>query len=306
MPKFMFFEGQSIQKLSQLGKYFYEQFLSLIVYSNIWVAGGIASLVFFVQTALNLPIDWRPTIFLFAAALIPYNLDRIVDSYVQKSPDSRLQSFVRKPGNLLLLSTAILIFVFLLYQAPSSVQFVSWGGLLPLSYGVPLFPLQQQGNLNWYRPKDIPGIKAWIVCGVITYALIAVPLAYAQVSFNYFTTLVTFFLLIFVGTNSHLFDIRDIDSDQEKGVQTLPLIIGVRGTRIFWTGLNLVLLLVMVWSWTQQIWILSPGVVVPCILLNLIAIWMVTPQTPRNTYNIVLDGYLFLPSLFTGMIGFIS
>jgi hypothetical protein len=302
----MSLESQSVQKLSQLGQDFYEQFLSLIVYSNLWVAGGIASLVFFVQTALNLSIDWSPAIFLFAAALIPYNLDRIVDSYVQKNSDSKEQSFVRKPGSSLLFSAAILTFVFLLYQAPSSVKFVSWGGLLPLSYGIPLFPFQQQGNLNWYRPKDIPGVKAWIVCGVITYALIAVPLAYAQANFNYFTALVGLFLLIFVGTNSHLFDIRDIDSDQEKGVRTLPLIIGIRGTRIFWTGLNLVLLLVMVWTWTQQIWILSPGVVIPCILLNLIAIWMVTPQTPRNLYNIVLDGYLFLPSLFTGMISLIS
>ncbi|ERT08003.1 ubiA prenyltransferase family protein [Lyngbya aestuarii BL J] len=302
----MFFENQSVQKLSQLGKDFYEQFLSLIVYSNLWVAGGIASLVFFVQTALNLSIDWHPAVFLFAAALIPYNLDRIVDSYVQKSLDSKEQYFVRKPGSLLLVSAAILTFVFLLYSAPSSVQRVSWGGLLPLSYGVPLFPFQQQGNLNWYRPKDIPGIKAWIVCGVITYALIAVPLAYAGVSFNYFTALVTFFLLIFVGTNSHLFDIRDIDSDREKGVRTLPLIIGIRGTRIFWTGLNLILLLLAGWTWTQQIWILSPVVVIPCILLNLIAIWTVTPQTPRNIYNLVLDGYLFLPGLLTLILGLMT
>ena len=302
----MSLESQSIQNFSQLGKKFYDGFLSLVVSSNVWVAAGIASLVFFVQTALNLPIDWHPAVFLFAAALIPYNLDRIFDSYVQSAPNSKEQSFVRQPKAILLLSIAILTFGFLLYQAPFPVRMVSLGGLLPLSYGVPLFPIQKGGNINWYRPKDIPGTKAWIVCGVITYALIAVPLAYAGSSFNYFTALVTLFLLIFVGTNSHLFDIRDIESDREKGVQTLPLILGIRGTRIFWTGLNLIVLLVAGWTWTQRIWVLSPTVAIPCIVLNLIAIWTVTPETPRNIYNILLDGYLFLPGLLTVIEGYIS
>ncbi len=297
----MFFERQSVQYFSAIGKWLYEGFLSLVIYSNIWVAAAIASLVFFVQITLNLPFNWFPVIFLFAAALIPYNLDRILDSYLQIIPDQKVQSLVRKPGILLLLLTAILTFVFFLYSAPSSVKMVSWAGLLPLSYGIPLFPLKQQGKLNWYRPKDIPGIKAWIVCGVITYALIAVPLGYANASFNLDTGLLTLFLLIFIGTNSHLFDIRDIESDLEKGVRTLPVLIGIKGTRIFWAGLNLILLSVAGWTWTQQIWILPPLVVIPCIILNLIAICKVTPETPRNLYNIVLDGYLFLPSLFTGL-----
>ncbi|MDY7022660.1 MAG: UbiA family prenyltransferase [Cyanobacteriota bacterium] len=283
-----------------------EYFLSGIIYSNIWVAAGIASLVFFVQTALSLPIDSSPAIFLFAAALIPYNLDRIVDSYIQTIPDEKLQSFVRKPSSLLLLSTAVFTFIILLFQAPSTVKMVSWGGLLPLCYGIPLFPFIYQGEFNWYRPKDIPGIKAWIVCGVITYALIAVPLAYAQVSFSQNAALVTFFLLIFVGTNSHLFDLRDLDSDQEKDVRTLPLIIGVQATRIFLTVLNLVLLLIIGLSWIQSIWILSPLVVIPCITLNLIAIWKTLPKMPRNFYNIVLDGYLFLPALLIAIIHLLS
>ncbi len=37
----------------------------------------------------------------------------------------------------------------------------------------------------------------------------------------------TLFLLVFISTSSHLFDIRDVKSDLNKGVLTLFLIIGI-------------------------------------------------------------------------------
>ena len=75
---------------------------------------------------------------------------------------------------------------------------------------MPLLPWLREGNWHWYRIKDIPGAKAWIVAGIITYALVAVPLAYAGVVFDCSAALTALFLLIFTGTNSHLFDVRDL------------------------------------------------------------------------------------------------
>ncbi len=121
---------------------------------------------------------------------------------------------------------------------PTQVQFVSIGGVAPLIYGLPLLPLKRGGIRRWYRLKDIPGAKAWIVAGIITYAVLAIPLAYAAVKPDSIATLLALFLLILTNTNSHLFDVRDVTSDQKKGVLTLPLLVGVQGNRCIWTRLK--------------------------------------------------------------------
>ena len=275
----------------------YKRFLEIFIYPSIWVAAGLASLAFYTQDVLGLPADWRAPIFIFSASLVFYNLDRIFDSYVQEIPDRQVQSFFRNKFVLVLLLLSVLATVILLFLAPQQVRLVSLGGLVPLLYGMPLLPLQQGQKTRWYRLKDIPGIKAWIVAGTLTYAVVAIPLAYANASFDSSATLITLFLLVFISTNSHLFDIRDVQSDRHKGVLTLPLIIGVRGTRIFFTILNLLVLLVLGCYWISGFAIPSLLVILSASLINLAIVWLPTPDTPRNVYNIWIDGCLFLPEL---------
>ena len=275
----------------------YQVFLEILIYPSIWTAAGVASLTYFVQEALSIPHDWRAVALIFTTALLFYNLDRLLDSYIQPIPDPKAQSYVLNNSfKFLLLVTALAVGI-LLYQAPYQVRLVSCGGLLPLIYGMPLLPWIKEQNWRWYRLKDVPGSKAWIVAGIVTYGLVAVPLAYAGAMFNQSTAVITIFLLIFTGTNSHLFDVRDLKSDQEKGVRTLPLIVGVRGNRLIWTSLNLSFLVFLVWLWASGLTIPALEVIFPVLAINLAFIWFFSPETSRNTYNIALDGCLFLPIL---------
>ena len=294
------------QKSSKVGQWLYQRFLTLAIYPSIWTAAGVASLVYFVQETLGLPPDWRAVVFIFAAALLPYNLDRLLDSYVQPIPDPKAQSYFRNPSIWLLPLIAALTLGILLCWAPQKVRFVSSGGLVPLIYGLPLLPLGRGKSRRWYRLKDIPGAKAWIVAVVITYALVAVPLAYADGVFDRSAILTTLFLFVFTGTNSHLFDVRDINSDREKGVLTLPLIVGVQGNRFIWTGLTLSLLIVLSGFWAKELTALPPAVIVPTLLANLFFIWLLRPETSRNVYNIGLDGCLFVPTLLIHITNFFA
>lgn len=280
-----------------LAQRLYQSFLGFAIYPSLWTAAGVASLTYFVQEALGLPPDWRAVATIFAAALLPYNLDRLLDSYVQPIPDPNVQSYFRNPGISLLLVAASLAIVALLLEAPSRVLLVSCAGIVPLIYGLPLLPLGSGKNKRWYRLKDIPGAKSWIVTGIITYAVLAVPLAYANVSPDRSAILTALFLLVLIGTNSHLFDVRDVNSDREKGVLTLPLIVGVRGNRLIWSCLNLSLLALLSGFWANGVAAPIPEVVVPVILVNLIFIWCLNPNTPRNAYSIGLEGGLFLPAI---------
>ncbi len=276
-------------------------FLWTLVYPNLWVAAAIASLVPFVQYTLNLAFDWAPVLLIFATALIPYNVDRIADSYFQEIPDPQAQDYFRRGWGWGILSLAIIATAMLLYRANQQVIMVSLAGLIPFIYGLPILPWRESDRWQWFRLKDIPATKAWIVTSVITYAVIAVPLAYAEQPFTLPAGITSLFLLIFVGTNSHLFDVRDLQSDKKAGVQTLPGLVGVTGNRRIWFVLNGLALAVVAWGWVQSLQVPEPAIALPCIAVNLIALSLVKPTTPRSVYSILIDGYLFLPGVILGV-----
>ena len=279
-----------------LSQWLYDRFLQLIIYPSVWVAAAIASLGLFAQEILELEPNFQAIALIFVTALIPYNLDRIFDSYVQKIPDTKAQSFFRKPIIWVLLFGAVIATAILLYNAPSSVRYVSIAGIIPLIYGTPLLPLKNKSKWRWYRLKDIPGSKAWIVGSILTYAAIAIPLAYAGVEYDIVAALLTLFMFVFIVTNSHIFDIRDIKSDREKGVVTLPIMAGIRGTKLILTAMNLVMLAILIGSWIADLMAYHPEIVVATIT-NLIYIWKVDLDTPRWFYNIWIEACLFVPIL---------
>ena len=301
----MTLDHQHSQPAPTIGQWLYKRFLELFIYSSIWVAAAITSLSFFAQKMMGLATDWQPAILIFATALIPYNLDRIFDTFVQKSSEKTAQSYFRSQGILLLLLVAVLATGVLLYNAPSRVRYVSCAIVVPLLYGAPLFPLLRGKKIQWYRLKDIPGAKAWIVGATLTYAVIALPLAYAGVGFDRVAGFTTLFMFVFIVTNSHTFDIRDLESDREKGVSTLPIIVGVRGAKIVLTLLNLTMLLGMIWGWITGIIAFYPEIIVAT-AITLIYLWTVDSKTPRNVYNILIDGILFVPILLHWGMGAIA
>lgn len=287
-----------------LDRWFYDRFLELIIYPSIWVAAAIASLGLYTQIILLLGYDWQPIALIFVTALIPYNLDRIFDSYVQTIPDDKAQVFFRQPYIWILLLLAIASTAVLLYVAPINVRYVSIAGIIPLLYGTPIFPWKGK-EWRWYRLKDIPGSKAWIVGGVLTYAAIALPLAYEGREFNSTAALMTLFMFVFIVTNSHVFDLRDIESDRQKGVVTLPIMVGIKGTKIILTAMNLSMLSIVLIAMKIAIFPYHPEMILAT-AVNLTYIWSVQPDTPRSVYNIWIEGCLFIPLVTNKIINTIS
>lgn len=285
-----------IQSQESVTKWLYDRFLQLIIYPSIWVAAAIASLGLFTQEIMQLESNWQLIALIFVTALIPYNLDRIFDSYIQKIPEAKAQMFFRQPYIFVLLFTAVAATALLLYYAPLKVRYVSIAGIIPLLYGTPLFPWKGKSGLRWYRLKDIPGSKAWIVGSVLTYAVVALPLAYAGVNFDLVAALTTLFMFVFIVTNSHTFDIRDIESDLETGVTTLPIMAGIKGTKIILTAMNLLMLLAITNAWITDIMAFYPEIILAT-GVNIIYVWAVKADTPRYVYSIWIEGCLFIPAL---------
>lgn len=98
-----------------------------------------------------------------------------------------------------------------------------------------------------------------------------------------------------------MFDVRDLESDSEKGVKTMPLLLGVRGTQIVWTALNIVALVLVTWGWLSGLSVPGPVIALPATLLTLAYVWTLNSQVSRDIYNIWIDGILFLPALLVAL-----
>ena len=281
-----------------ISQWLYDRFLQLIIYPSVWVAAAIASLGIYTQEILELNHNWQPIILIFVTALIPYNLDRIFDSYVQKIPDDKAQLFFRQPYIWVLLLSAIATTIVLISIAPIRVRYASIAGIVPLLYGTPIFPWKHNSSpephWRWYRLKDIPGSKAWIVGSILTYAVIALPMAYEGAEFGLASAWLTLFMFVFIVTNSHIFDIRDIDSDRQKGVVTLPTIAGVKGTKVILTTMNVSVIVLAIGLWTNNVVGYHPEMIL-ALVTNLVCIWIVNINTPRWIYNILIEAGLFMP-----------
>ncbi|MDR9403530.1 MAG: UbiA family prenyltransferase [Halothece sp. Uz-M2-17] len=292
-------------KISQKGEGWLilrQRALEFLIYPSIWVAAALASLTAFSQAMMGLETDWRPILFIFLVALIPYNLDRLFDAYVQQSRNAQAQAYFRSNFGLLgLLVFAVAGVLALLWFAPIAVRYVSLAVVFPLVYGAPIFPIRQEKQWRWYRLKDIPGAKAWIVCTIITYGAIALPLAYAGHEFDLRAGLTTGFIFAFEGSNANLFDIRDLESDAKKGVLTLPLMVGIQGTRIILTVMNCLMLALLISYGGTLILPFYPAIFSATSLI-LILIWTVNEETPLLFYDFMIDGSLFLPLMIDWLI----
>ncbi|MEA2034059.1 MAG: UbiA family prenyltransferase [Euryarchaeota archaeon] len=104
-------------------------------------------------------------------------------------------------------------------------------------YSIPLLPR----GFKYRRLKDIPFVKNFIVGLAWAIPIALLPVVFTGFCAGRMTVAVGLFFFFFLSfVNSTVFDIRDVEGDAESGVQTIPVIIGIRSTRILLSVMNLI------------------------------------------------------------------
>ncbi len=276
---------------------FYVGFLEVFVYSSIWIAAGLASLALFTAHVLGLPWDLRPALLVFFTGLFIYNLDHVADAHVEGIPDERAEIYFKRKSVLLLVVAAAIASGLTVSMAPQPAKWVFGGYVcVGLLYGLPVIPLPGREGLGWHRLKEIPGVKAWVVAAAITVGVVGLPVGWSGRSLGTEGWFLAVFMLVFCASNTHMFDVRDMESDRSVGVRSLPLQAGVRGTKMALILMNLAVLAMMMWGWIDGITGPHPEVVVVT-ALTVLYVMLLNEKTSRDVYSILVDGCFFLPAL---------
>ncbi|MDP2175422.1 MAG: UbiA family prenyltransferase [Bacteroidota bacterium] len=176
------------------------------------------------QVLLGLKLEFHPYLFIiFFATFFEYNLHRFIPffKYRNRIIDHKYDWVKRNTSlfHFLVLVSAI-GFLIAIYFAQKEVLLV----LTPIAvitffYSIPLF----KSKNRWVRLRDIPYLKLFLIATVWSSATILLPVIHAPIKFasgNVYLMLLERFFFILAITIP--FDIRDMQTDQQLGLKTLP------------------------------------------------------------------------------------
>ena len=200
------------------------------------------SLVLSAQILLNLEINYIYIAIAYLITLIiySYNYQKEFDTDFITNPEKVTYLEKRKKYYPFIMVFYIVLLLFLTSFVfnPGFVMFV----LLILVGGI-LYTL-----IFKILTKDIPGFKSLYITSIYAYATTFFIISYYALNLN--LLIITIFLLVFIKMFIAVvyFDIKDMESDSIENLKTLPNILGKKNTIILLSILNIIQLLMVLYS----------------------------------------------------------
>jgi 4-hydroxy-3-methylbut-2-enyl diphosphate reductase len=214
--------------------------LSLLVYSNLYVALGAALLTSVVEALTAFPGSGAKAGMAASYLYAMHTLNHYLDQDAIRLNDPERAAFYqrRRPEFMALSLLAVLISLgiaatqgFVTFLAMIVLVFM---GLL---YGVPLFPRRWQQNLAMLRIKDIPASRTFLI--PIAWASVIVLLPNLSYLSGESESMVFAFWVVFslVLVRTTLLDLLDVQGDRLGGKETVVVLLGENRTPRFILGI---------------------------------------------------------------------
>jgi 4-hydroxybenzoate polyprenyltransferase len=208
-----------------------------VLNSNVWTAGGQATLALVAAKILGYEQGWVAATLIFVLSLFVYNLDHLVDTRSNRQRERRARLSI---GILFATVgvTGVLGMAFLL-PGPALVVLA-----LPFTIGT-LYSLPVLLLPGRWRLRDIPLLKTPLVAGSVVWCAVLLPMVLDHALPDLTAFFLASHLFVFAFSNCVTSDLRDIEDDRSTRTLTFPALLGERGCRRLLIGLNILTLCVL-------------------------------------------------------------
>lgn len=231
--------------------------------------------------------------FVAANTLCIYNLHYYIKKIPPGISDRADWSARYKWVHPLLIATGCLLSLYCLFFLPFKVIAVSVGlGLLSLGYSLPVLPFPQKRRL-----KDWGILKLILLSTVWTCVTVLMPMFYYNKSFEAyeveFMLRFTFMLPLCIA-----FDIRDMETDKENSIYTLPNAIGLSASYRLMDACLIVFCALAVWQYLRYPIVsrLASGFII--VLLTKISLLLSRKVNTDVFYLLCVDGMMLVYAAF--------
>ncbi len=255
----------SWEKRNRLLNIFYRAFAAAVK-SNVFIALGGSSLTFAAMKLLRLPLRLSAILLSFFLVLAVYNLNIFADrTAILLTQPARHRFFLSHQGKLYFLSAFSLVAAFYLATrlGLDALILTLFTLLSSLAYSVTFLP----GRFPGGRLKNLTGLKEFLSSlgwGLMT---VLIPVFSTTGSSPGIISTAVVFLLVFsiLFVRSVLFAIRDLDGDRLVGRETIPVVLGVAGTKRLLFALMALVVGVLILAAAQS-WITPVGYRFPVVI----------------------------------------
>lgn len=272
--------------------------IRFLLYSNVFIGVCAVALIFTNQLTAGLPVAFNATsLFVFCATVFTYSALKFRGQINQQFQTAHRHwaDRNRRLSQLVMWGAAAGAAALFFFMTGASRLITIALGLFTLLYGFIELPLP--GGKRTLRHYGLA--KTFFVAIVWSITTVLIPLAASPHLFNTAHVPLLLFLLVrrflFVAALTMVFDIKDMPADQHAKLYTLPMAIGVQGTKrlalLFLGGL---LLINTIQYYCVPHSALSNMVAINLsLLLSAVCIVPVNEQTGEDWYYLVLDGMMF-------------
>ena len=266
-----------------------------VVFGNIWVSFSAVCMLWTTEELFSLNSKPTLAIFIFGATLFIYNFHRLfrMKAIYAKHTSERHTWIVENRFFVWGLSISGLILAvagwapfFNSVHSKLLLPFV----IIALLYVVPIF--KRDGS--WFRLRDIPYVKIFLVAGVWTFVTVCLPFVILpeftfQSLFNpsIILTASNRFLIFFAITLP--FDIRDLEHDRKNGVRTFASLLGVVGIKNFSRILLVIVTLITLYCYNRGYYF--PGHALAIIVSCASTSWLIS-KADENSNEYYYSGWL--------------
>ena len=228
----------------------------------------------------------------FFSTLIAYNLKGVkYETFPHSEIESEKATWVKKNKSLILIVVALsaIFGAFELFFLNKKTIYVLLPlGLLSLGYSTPL----KIGKYSFVL-REIPLIKTILVALVWTIVVALLP----YVESGKIADIDTIRIIgdfIFLLSLAMLFDIKDLDTDEKMKIKTIPMMIGVNGTKTLSVGLIMLRLGYLFFMKINIVQLLGETVV--ALIAAGLIILHINRKTSEYFYMLWIDGLMILRS----------
>ncbi len=265
-----------------------------LVFSHLFIAFCAVAMTLetIVFSGMNITKNIPYLTVVFFSTLIAYNLKNIKwILFINEGVKSEKRYWVKKNNIFLCLLfglSLILLFIGLFFLNQSLIYLLLPLGVLSIGYSWPL-------RIGGYKIvlREIPFIKTLLVALVWTIVVVVLPYVdFANIrTINWAKVIGEFMFLLSLAL---LFDIKDMESDKNRNIKTIPLIVGVVGTKALSVSIILsrMLFYCIVGLNPAQL-ILELFIAIICLI---VIVAFVNKKTSVYFYMLGIDGLMFLKS----------
>ncbi len=273
------------------------KFKDFILYSNIFIGVCALALAFTNQVAMEGDIHFNHTYwFVFFSTMFTYSFlkfRRVGEGPSDTSHRTWAQENLQLSKNILVITlVATVSFFFMLSHQQQIIVGVL--AVVTLFYGFVDIPFLKPSR----KLRDFGLLKTFFVALVWSVTTVIVPLSNTFVESD---MLVFLFLrrFLFVMALTIVFEIKDLKSDEEYNLKTIPMRLGISNTKLLAQGVLFLLMLInSVQYFFFDVSLLNMMAVNLSLLVSILCIQPVNEETNDWWYYFVLDGMMMLQFIF--------